>query len=1393
MTTRLKTPLLLQMEAVECGAAALGIVLRYYGHYAPLEELRVVCGVSRDGINALNILKAAQGYGLETNGLRRSTLESLRDVALPAILYWNFNHFVVLEGFDRDHAYLNDPAVGRRIVSLSEMDGAYTGLVLTFKPTPAFKKRGQPFRLLRALTERLHGYRTALAFVMLTTLFMVVPSFVVPVFLRVFVDDILIGGQDWIAPLLLGMAAVAVLRGMLKWLQGSALLRLEIRLGTETAAGFFWHALNLPYLFYTQRAAGDIASRVIANDRITHLITGELAITFINLLLSAFYVVLMLTYSPLLTLIGVTFALLNLLILRFISRRQAAANQRLQQERGKLTSAITSGLRSIETLKALGAESTLFARWTGLQASIVNVEQEVGTLTNWLAALSVFLFAVSATLILGVGGTLVLNGALSVGMVVAFQSILFGFNDSIERVIGLVNRVQEAEGDLNRLEDVLNTPRDPATIDSAEGNTALTGQVEVRDVSFGFNPLQAPFLQHISLNIKAGERVALVGTSGSGKSTVARLIAGLYPAWRGEIYFDGMSREQLPRAAITSAVALVDQQTALFSGTILDNLTLWDNTVITADVMQAAKDAAIHERITQLPQHYHAHVEENGGNFSGGERQRFEIARALVGKPKLLILDEATSALDSETETRVLENIAWRGCACLIITHRLATVRDCHRILVLDGGRIVEQGSHDELIDQNGVYASLLNSDQLEAEPLPVEKLTLDGAAEQYKTLLNRPKGLHQTDALTSACEQIGQALGVSITIPARLSAYKYPALEIAACSGLGVRRVALTNVKRIEAFSAVLAVADHQPVVLLQGARITPTAYEPTAFLFYKPLPTHLNVEQVFQFAWQMIRANVGVILAVGIVSGLLGIALPLLTSVVFDDVIPARSQNQMLLVVIVLILSSAALALFQVLRGAAALRIQGLFDSFLQTALWNRLLNLPVAFFRAFDAGDLAERAVGIGAVKSIIADAVALSLLTGLFSVFNFGVLFALDVPLALVALALAVLLMVFTSAAGLWRLGFQKTIVGTRGRITGVVLQLLNSVAKLRVAAAEGRAFKVWLGLFNEQQRALFAMQRIQLGLQVIIAVYPLLASMLIFALAYERGTLTTGMFLAFNLAFAQLIIAGSSLSGTVINALMALPFIERIAPLLAAIPELESHRELPGDISGAIRIENVSFRYQPDAPLVLDDVSLDIKAGEYVVIVGASGSGKSTLMRLLLGFETPEKGTIFYDGKSLDTLHLQVLRRQMGSVMQGAQLIGGTIFSNIVGARDLTVDDAWYAAQLAEIAEDIRQLPMGMDTVIGEENAAFSGGQKQRLLIARALAFRPRIILFDEATSSLDEITQARVMRNLGQLGVTRILITHRSSMLHQADRIFLLHEGRLQETTEPRGVGWKNP
>lgn len=709
--TRVKVPTVLQMEAVECGAASLTMLLRYYGKYIPLEQVRAACGVSRDGSKASSILKAARQYGMEAKGFRKEP-DDLRDMDLPVIIHWDFEHFLVLEGFQKGRALLNDPARGRRSVSEEEFGRSFTGIVLTFTPTPDFIRDGKKPSLLPALKKRLQGSETALAYVVILGLCLVIPGLAIPVIARVFIDDILLGGKDtWIMPLLLGMGLTALLRGILTWMQEYYLLRMESKIALINSAGFLWHILKLPADFFNQRSAGDLTSRMQSNDTIASLLSGRLATTAIDLVMIVFYFALMLQYNAILALVGLAIAGVNILYLRLVSNQRVDQNNRLLKDRGWVVGFGMTGIQIIETLKATGSESNFFAKWSGYQAKALNAEQELGISTQFMAVFPVFLSGINNAIVLALGGFFILQGQMTVGMLVAFQSLMTSFMTPVTEIVNLGTELQELEGEMNRLDDVLQyPPEDIGAPNDTYNGEKLQGFVELRDVTFGYNPLDPPLIENFNLKLTPGSRVALVGGSGSGKSTVSKLVAGVIHPWSGEIRFDGRLGSEWPRPVITNSLAMVDQEISMFQGTVKANITLWDDTVSEFELIRAAKDACIHDDITVRTGGYDQMVEEGGKNFSGGQRQRMEIARALVQNPSIIIMDEATSALDPLTERIVDENIRRRGCTCIIVAHRLSTIRDCDEIIVMEKGKIMERGTHEELYEREGTYARLIKT-----------------------------------------------------------------------------------------------------------------------------------------------------------------------------------------------------------------------------------------------------------------------------------------------------------------------------------------------------------------------------------------------------------------------------------------------------------------------------------------------------------------------------------------------------------------------------------------------------------------------------------------------------------------------------------------------------------
>ena len=702
------------MEAVECGAAALAIVMGYYKKRVPLEELRVSCDISRDGSKASNIVKAARKYGFEAKGYHKE-LDDLAGLELPFIVFWNFNHFVVVEGFKKGKVFLNDPAVGPRFVTEEEFDHSFTGVVLSIKPGKDFQPSGEEYSIVSAFKSRLKGNIVPLVFLMLVGLALVIPGLMVPVFTKIFVDNYLIANmKSWVKPLLIGMGITIILRGGLSWLKKDCLSKFEAQLSLTSSSKFLWHVLRLPIEFYTQRSIGDISNRILLNDKVSMVISRRLAGIVLSAVMAVFYLTLMFYYDAVLTWIGIVIAVGNLAVFRVIAKIRRDKSYLLGSERGKLFGASINGLMLIETLKTTGRTNEFFSKLAGLQTNVINVLQEIRGKTLFFEAIPALLNSFNLGVILWIGGLRVMNGYMTVGMLVAFQSLMISFIRPINELIHVAYFVQGLYGDMMKLDDVLSheviseeftsTKQEELQVDTRK----LTGEVKFQNITFGYSRFAQPLIKDFNLFVKPGERVAIIGASGAGKSTIAKLTVNLFQPWEGEIYFSDEMLSHIPKDVLVNSVSMVDQDIIMFSGTIRDNITMWNKIIPEEDVIQAAKDACIHSDITARESGYDTLIEEGGGNFSGGQRQRLEIARALVTNPAILVCDEATSALDPITEMKIDDNVRRRGCTTIIVAHRLSTIRDCDEIIVLDKGNVVQRGTHEELKKQKGMYIDLL-------------------------------------------------------------------------------------------------------------------------------------------------------------------------------------------------------------------------------------------------------------------------------------------------------------------------------------------------------------------------------------------------------------------------------------------------------------------------------------------------------------------------------------------------------------------------------------------------------------------------------------------------------------------------------------------------------------
>ena len=709
-----KVPVIMQLEALECGAASLCMIMAYYNKWIPIEQVREDCGVSRDGSNAINVLKAARAYGLDAKGYKYEP-EALKDNGtFPCIIHWNFNHFVVLDGFRGGKAYINDPARGSYSVPMEIFDESFTGICLQFEPTDEFVPSGRPKSMIEFASKRLKGTGTAVAFVIAFSVITAIMGVIQPAFSRVFLDHLLTGiDLAWTKPFLLFLGAFSLVQIIMSALQDVYSLRINGKMAAVGNATYMWKILKMPMKFFSQRMAGDIQGRQASNATIANTLIGTLAPLALDAIMLVFYFVVMLRYSVILTIVGLTSIAINALLSRYISKKRINITRVSMMDSAKLYSATVAGIEMIETIKASGAENGYFKKWSGYQASVNTQQVKFMKLNQYLGMIPQFVSTLANDAVLLLGVWLTMQGQFTVGMIMAFQGFMTSFMAPATTLITAGQTLQEMRTQMERVDDVMEYPDDVVfaeSNDKAEMNK-LSGKVEINNLVFGYSPLAEPLIKGFNMTLEPGKSVAIVGGSGCGKSTMSKLISGLYQPWSGEILFDGKPMNEIQKNVFRGSLAVVDQDIILFEDTISNNIKMWDDSIEDFEVVLAARDAQIHDDIMQRPMGYQYKLIEGGKDFSGGQRQRLEIARALAQDPTIVILDEATSALDAKTEYELVKAIRNRGIACVVIAHRLSTIRSCDEIIVMDNGEIVDRGNHDYLMKNSKIYHDLVSAE----------------------------------------------------------------------------------------------------------------------------------------------------------------------------------------------------------------------------------------------------------------------------------------------------------------------------------------------------------------------------------------------------------------------------------------------------------------------------------------------------------------------------------------------------------------------------------------------------------------------------------------------------------------------------------------------------------
>lgn len=709
-----KVPVVMQMEALECGAASLAMICAYYNKWIPLEQIRVDCGVSRDGANAKNLLVAARSYGFTAKGYRYEPDDLKKNGKFPCIIHWNFNHFVVLDGFKGKKAVINDPAKGNYTVSMETFDKSFTGICLMFEPNENFVPSGKRKSVLSFAVKRLSGAKVAVVFVVFMTLIAALIGVITPAFSRIFMDRLLTHeSPDWFYPFLIALSAMSALQLVISALETYYSNRINGKLATIGSSTFMWKVLHLPMEFFSQRLAGDIQGRQGSNAGIANSVVNTFAPLALNAIMMVFYLVVMIRYSWILTLVGLSSLVINAWMSRIISQKRINITRVSMRDAGKLAGATVAGVEMIETIKASGAENGFFERWAGYQASVNAQKVKYAKINQYLGMIPSVVSTITGIVVLTLGVWFAMEGTFTVGMIMAFQGVLSSFSAPAATFISAGQTIQEMRTQMERVEDVMEYREDDCykTEVKEESFAKLSGNIELKNITFGYSRLSEPVIKNFSLTVKPGQRVALVGTSGCGKSTISKLVSGLYQPWSGEILYDGKHLSEIDRDVFTGSLAVVDQEITLFEGTIAENIKMWDNSIEDFEMIMAARDSQLHEEIMRRDGGYNYRIAEGGKDFSGGQRQRLEIARVLAQDPSIIILDEATSALDAKTEYDLVKAVKDRGITCIVVAHRLSTIRDCDEIIVLDHGVTVERGTHEELYAKGGKYTQLVSND----------------------------------------------------------------------------------------------------------------------------------------------------------------------------------------------------------------------------------------------------------------------------------------------------------------------------------------------------------------------------------------------------------------------------------------------------------------------------------------------------------------------------------------------------------------------------------------------------------------------------------------------------------------------------------------------------------
>lgn len=1365
----------------------MAMILGHFGRFVTLEELRQVSGVSRDCVNAADLVRIAKHYSLAVRVLRREP-EELSALGFPLVVYINFIHFVVVEGMTAEGVDLNDPASGRHRVSREEFHEKFTGIVLTFAATADFQPGGLPPDFFTSVRRYLTGSRMpGLTVAMLSGCLMTVPMVLFAWFLGGAIEQLASSPTinfSSLLPALTGLLFAVALRGGFQFMQKASLAQMELQLCRDRLPALVKQLLSLPYAFFVYRIPAVLHGRIYDQELVIKLLCNNLLPATFSLfalllpLAGLFYYDAATGY----TITALVASYMVLLALIFQGKAGSLRGHREQDE--SAWTQLSQALCNFESFKTGGGDQDFFSSSMGGSAGSLKLRQEYG----WFHGLSELLpdlfagFMVLAVLICAHLG--MASGDFGFGSFIAMLVLVIALLDPLRTLARLHGKLDTLRLILPPIEDLREQVEPPMErVESAQLESPYI--LSAANISFGFTRAKPPLLKDISLSIAAGEQIGITGPSGGGKSTLAETLIGLHRPWSGDIWLAGKSLSSVSAEQLSRDIGWVNKHPFFFSGTVRENLCLWREDVSEAHLEAALRDACLEEVLAHCPAGLETPVAPRAANFSGGQRQRMEIARALLCNPKILVLDESTDGLDHALEQRLRANLKRRGLTLIVVSHRLSTLAACDRVLHLAGGRLV---SNEACVAK--VAPTVSAEFSAEEDPVPPP----------------RPPG-DRREALIQVFRRVAQAVGVKefVLPPQPLPAEGQGAEEQGLYTLARHNRIPVRHVRFIvpkwwrNDHGPLIAFTREgkRPVAVLPGAggvylifdpasntqeKLTPASahhLEPRAYMLY----SRFKLKQprpwaFFLHAFNQLKHDLHTALIASLALAVLTAGTPLATYALFAEVLPFADNRLTQQWTLGLFWLALALVAGESIRLLALLRVEGRLDISASSALYQHVMRLQALFFSTHSPEEIARSLNCVPRVLELLRNGKLRRLSGGLTGVSGVTLIAWFSGKLAFAALAL--LLPLLLAPALLMRAGIVLVppCFTLRLNVYQFLFQLFKSAPHLRQAGREQAALAHWMGNYASENDMTRRVRRTELFTQCFADTYPWLALAGFVGFIAAEGGGSVAVLAALISAFIITVFAVQQFALALADIVHTLPLLDRLTPLAAA--PLEPLGAPPERNTGrdSIEIRELTFTYPGSDKPTLKEVSMRIDPGQFVALAGPSGSGKSTLLRLLLGFYDADTGGIFRNGEAHLKSNLSAWREQVGAVLQDDQLeIAMSLRGHIMGNAACTMAEIREAARLAMLEPDIDAMPMGIQSIVDSDKV--STGQKQRILIAHRLLRRPQLLILDEATNALPEDVQAELLTKLRKLGMTCLLVTHRASTIAAADFVYLMGDGRI--------------